>query len=94
MGAVIGVNAIWTNTYVRSDVGKIGFPRTKFLLWKGAHAERPFKAYVRKSQAETLVWYSAYHTLNVVNIINNNALRKAVFKPLDTAALDALATRL
>jgi hypothetical protein len=68
MGAVEGLNAIWTNTFVKAGQKSYGFPETEYRFWKGAQLERPFKAYVRQSQIETIVWYSAYPSLATVNI--------------------------
>ena len=66
LSAVIGLNSISTNTFITvgPEQEPFGFPETKFLLWRGAQAEKPFKAYVRQSQVETIVWYSAYPTLH------------------------------
>ena len=91
LAAVIGLNAIWTNTFLSICPGsmQIGFPDTKFLLWGGAQAEKPFKAYVRQSQVETMVWYSAYPTLSITNINTNTEIRQALFKPSTSSELDA-----
>lgn len=93
MTAVKGLNAIWTNTFVEVE-GKEGrcysFPETSFYFWKGAQAEQPFKAYVRESQVETIVWYSAYPTLSVVNINTSTAARQSLSKPLAACEIDAV----
>jgi hypothetical protein len=95
LGAVKGLNAVWTNTFVKGAGGKqYAFPETEYHLWRGAQAERPFKAYVRKSQVETLAWYSAYHTLSIININTNTDIRQALFKPLASHELDAIVGRL
>jgi hypothetical protein len=95
LGAVKGLNAVWTNTFVKGADGKqYSFPETEYHFWRGAQAERPFKAYVRKSQVETLAWYSAYHTLSTVNINTNTDIRQALFKPLASHELDAIVERL
>jgi hypothetical protein len=103
MAAVRGLNAIWTNTFVNfwsnscteavnPAVRKPGyaFPETKFYLWGGAENERPFKAYVRQSQIETIVWYSAYPTLTTQNINATTDLREALFQPLSSDELDTV----
>ena len=92
MSAVKGLNAIWTNTHLpKKDAGQaVNFPETKYYLWQGAQLERPFKAYVRNSQIETLLWYSAYPNLSITNINNNGAIRDAMFKDLKPDKLDAL----
>lgn len=90
LAAVKGLNAIWSNTFVSVGGKRYGFPATKFLFWRGAQAEQPFKAYVRQSQVETIVWYGAYPTLSVVNINANTALRQSLFKPLNYGEIDAI----
>ena len=95
MGAVEGLNAIWSNTFLKLGDSNPGyaFPATSYYLWRGAEAEQPFKAYVRHSQVETLVWYSAYPTLSVKNINANTELRQGLFKPLAAWELDSMFLR-
>ena len=88
MSAVTGLNSIWTSTFVKAHDKQYGFPETEYRFWKGAQQERPFKAYVRQSQIETLVWYSAYPTLSTVNINTFNDIRQSLFKPLDACDID------
>jgi uncharacterized membrane protein len=90
MSAVTGLNSIWTSTFVKAHDKQYGFPETEHRFWKGAQEERPFKAYVRQSQIETLVWYSAYPTLSTVNINTFNNARQSLFKPLDACEIDSL----
>jgi hypothetical protein len=90
MTAVIGLNSIWTSTFVKAHDKQYGFPETEYRFWKGAQQERPFKAYVRQSQIETLVWYSAYPTLGTVNINTFTKIRQSLFKPLDACEVDSL----
>jgi hypothetical protein len=103
LAAVRGLNAIWTNTFVnfRSNASTAAvnpvnskrgyaFPETEFYLWRGAEEEKSFKAYVRQSQVETIVWYSAYPTLTTVNINANTDLRQALFEPLASSELDTV----
>jgi len=97
MEAVKGLNAIWTNTFVEVEGrqgGRYSFPETRFYFWKGAQAEQPFKAYVRESQIETIVWYSAYPTLSVVNINNSTAIRQSLAKPLSPYEIDGVVQNL
>lgn len=89
LAAVKGLNAIWSNTFVSAGGKRYGFPATKLLFWKGAQAEQPFKAYVRQSQIETIVWYSAYSTLSVININTNTSLRQSLFKPMSYGEIDS-----
>jgi hypothetical protein len=94
LAAVKGLNAIWSNTFVSAGGRNYGFPATRFLFWKGAQDARPFKAYVRESQIETLVWYGAYPTFGVVGINANTDTRQSLFEPLLPAAIDRLLQRL
>jgi hypothetical protein len=95
MGAVKGLNAIWSNTYVKAADGtKYAYPESRYYFWKGAQDERPFKAYVRQSQLETIVWYSAYSTLSITNINANSDLRQVLFKELSPCELDSIVHRL
>jgi hypothetical protein len=95
--AVKGMNAIWSHTFLefsREYWGKVSFPRTECMMYKGARQERPFKEMVRRSQPETLVWYSAYPRLSGENITSNSEIRNAVFQNLESYELDALAQRI
>jgi hypothetical protein len=90
MTAVFGLNAIWTNTFINVRGSQYGFPQTEYYLWKGAQVERPFKAYVRHSQIETLAWYSAYPTVSTVNVNTNSEVRRSLFRPPVSCEIDAL----
>jgi hypothetical protein len=107
LSAVRGLNAIWTNTFIKATIPAPGmpvragaavdgpescyaFPATRFYLWEGAQVERPFKAYVRTSQVETIAWYGAYHTLSITNINSNTHLRQSLFKPMASCDLDKM----
>jgi hypothetical protein len=90
MDAVKGLNAIWSNTLVKAVGQPFAFPRTQFLFWRGAQAEQPFKAYVRQSQVETIVWYGAYPTLSVVNINADTRFRQSLPLPLSTSEIDSI----
>ena len=91
MAAVKGLNAIWTNTFVEGPGGaRFSFPATRFYFWQGAQAEQPFKAYVRESQVATIVWYSAYPSLSVVNINTSTAIRQSLSRPLAPSEVDAV----
>jgi hypothetical protein len=90
MTAVKGLNAIWSNTFVKAKGKCYSFPETRFFFWQGAQAERPFKAYVRESQIETIAWYSAYQTLSVININTSSELRQSLCKQLISPEIDAV----
>lgn len=69
--AASGLTAVWANT--DNDVG---FPSTRWLFASGgARHEERFKAYARRSQVRSLVWYSAYPHLSISNIANNAEIR-------------------
>lgn len=68
--AAVGLTSVWSNTEL--------FPRTSFLLRKGARDEERFKSWTRAHQHYTQVWYSAYPTLSVQNIRNNAAIAHGV----------------
>ncbi len=92
LGAVWGVNSIWTHTHLRPEPESqvIGFSPTRGILFGGAQDARPFKAYVRNSQIETLVWYSAYPGINTTNINNNSRFREGLLKPQRTETASTL----
>ena len=72
---------------------KYAFPETDFVIGRGAQDEKSFKAYVRQSQIETLVWYSGYPEFTTVNINANSDLRQALFKPRAPHELDQVFLR-
>jgi len=76
-----GLTAVWSNV--------INFPRSRNLVQGGAVDEQRFKAYSRKSQLYTQLWYSAYPFLSVVNIQNNAAIRAQLWGELDGSELEA-----
>jgi len=102
MSAVTGLNAIWTNTFIkwpRPQQGegtstRYAFPATRFYTSDGARAERPFKAYVRYSQIETLAWYGAYHRQSITNVNANSRIRRDLFRPLPSHEVDRLVGKL
>jgi hypothetical protein len=88
--AVKGLNAIWSNTFLKVGRERYNFPPTRFLFWLGAQDALPFKAYVRQSQIKTIAWYSSYPTLNVANINANTELRQSLFQELSFSAADEI----
>jgi hypothetical protein len=62
-----GLNAVFSNG--------IGYPRTDWLLFRGARIEESFKTFIRARQIPTQVWYSAYPDLTALNIENNARIR-------------------
>jgi len=65
-----GLTAVWSNSVL--------YPSTRFLALDGATDEERFKAWTRAQQTPTDVWYTAYKTLTVKNIINNKEIRKGL----------------
>lgn len=70
--AASGLTAVWSNTR--------RYPKTFFLLGRGARDEERFKTWARAQQIATQVWYSAYPELSVQNILNNTELRNGLAK--------------
>jgi hypothetical protein len=68
--ASTGLTGVWTNTVL--------FPKTRLLLFEGATDEQRFKVWARWQQIPTNLWYSAYPTLTIKNIINNKEIRKGL----------------
>jgi len=52
----------------------VGFPRTEDLVRQGAAHGTEFKAWARQSQTQNILWYSAYPTLTVNQIIRNTSI--------------------
>lgn len=66
--AAMGLTMIWSNT--------LWYPKTRLLLFKGATNEGAFKAWTRAHQVPTQVWYSAYPTLSVGEVLKNARIRE------------------
>ena len=64
--AAVGLTGVWSNT--------VNFPRTSWLVFKGAADEERFKNWTRKYQIHTQVWYSAFEELTVKNIWRNHRI--------------------
>jgi hypothetical protein len=69
----IGLNLIFGNG--------IGYPRTAWLISKGAKDEQPFKYYLRRHELPTDVWYNAHAGLTAYDMQRNSVIRLAVEKP-------------
>jgi hypothetical protein len=75
--ASAGLTAVWSNTQLGTDRG---FPNTRWLfLAGGSRDEQRFKNYARQSQQAGGIWFSAYPSLSVKQVINNSAIRTGVF---------------
>ena len=75
--ASLGLTMIWTNT--------LWYPKTRLLLLKGATDEEAFKAWTRAHQVPTQVWYSAYPTLSVGDVLKNAKLRELLGSELNVS---------
>jgi hypothetical protein len=62
-----GLNIVFSNGY--------GYPTTRWLVLDGSRDEQAFKDYLRRHQAPTHVWYSAYPRLTAANVDANARLR-------------------
>ena len=62
-----GLNLVFSNG--------IGWPRTDWLITRGARREMPFKYYQRRHQLPTQVWYKAYPGLTLINMTRNARIR-------------------
>jgi hypothetical protein len=69
----IGLNLIFGNG--------IGYPRTAWLISKGAKDEQPFKYYLRRHELPTEVWFNAHAGLTAYDMQRNSVIRLAVEKP-------------
>lgn len=74
--AHVGLTSVWSNTQ--------GFPKTYFLIFKGATDEERFKAWTRAYQVPTELWYSAYPDLTVPNILNNRRICAGLRNAIET----------
>lgn len=56
----------------------VGWPRTRWLLARGARIEDKFKNYQRRHQLPTQVWYKAYLGLALVDLKRNQLIREGL----------------
>jgi hypothetical protein len=80
--ASMGLTMIWSNT--------IWYPKTRLLLFKGAKDEEAFKCWTRANQVPTQVWYSAYPTLSVGDVLKNAKIRELLGCKLDAPTSERL----
>jgi hypothetical protein len=55
-----------------------GWPRTDWLILRGARIEQKFKPYQRRHQLPTQVWYKAYPGLGLVDLARNQRIREGL----------------
>jgi hypothetical protein len=65
-----GLNLLFSNG--------IGWPRTDWLLARGARREHLFKYFQRRHQVPTQVWYKAYPGLTLTDIDRNQRIRRGL----------------
>lgn len=56
----------------------VGYPTTRFLLFGGAKREQQFKAFLRRRQQFTDVWYKAYPGLTAFDLARNAEIRQGL----------------
>jgi hypothetical protein len=56
----------------------VGWPRTRWLVARGARIENRFKHYQRRHQLPTQVWYQAYPGLALVDLKRNQRIREGL----------------
>jgi hypothetical protein len=56
----------------------VGWPRTRWLLARGARIEHKFKNYQRRHQLPTQVWYKAYPGLTLSDLKRNQRVREGL----------------
>jgi hypothetical protein len=68
--AGFGLNLVFANG--------VGYPRSYFLLGEGATLEQDFKAFLRRRQVPTDVWYKAYPGLTAFDLTRNAHIREGL----------------
>lgn len=79
-----GLNLVFSNG--------IGWPRTDWLIKRGARFEQRFKYFQRRHQIPSQVWYKAYPGVTLVDMVRNQRIREGLQKAWmsDAQALDWL----
>jgi hypothetical protein len=65
-----GLNLVFSNG--------VGYPTTNWLLLDGAQREQQFKAFLRRRQQPTDVWYKAYPGLTAFDLARNAEIRRGL----------------
>jgi hypothetical protein len=65
-----GLNLVFSNG--------VGWPRTRWLVARGARIENKFKNYQRRHQLPTQVWYKAYPGLTLADLKRNQRIREGL----------------
>jgi hypothetical protein len=56
----------------------VGWPRTDWLILRGARREHPFKYFQRRHQLPTQVWFKAYPGLTLLDLERNASIRRGL----------------
>jgi len=67
-----GLNLVFSNG--------VGYPRTRYLIKKGAENEGKYKKTLRRNQLPSESWYKAYPGLTAVDIARNSRIRRGMQK--------------
>lgn len=67
-----GLNVVFSNG--------VGYPRTDWLLTKGAKNEQLFKYFLRRHQLPTEVWYNGHAGLSASDLQRNSRIREGLEK--------------
>lgn len=59
----------------------LGYPRTRWLILKGAKSEQNFKYTLRRHQLPTQVWYNAYPGLTIYDLARNARVCQGIGRP-------------
>lgn len=65
-----GINLVFSNG--------VGYPRTRWLIERGAKREQKYKRVLRRHQLPTDVWYKAYPGLTAVDLERNTRIREGL----------------
>ena len=68
----------------------VGWPRTRWLVARGARIENRFKHFQRRHQLPTEVWYKAYPGVTLVDLKRNQRIREGL-EPVNVTDGQALA---
>jgi hypothetical protein len=71
-----GINLVFSNG--------IGYPRTAWLVTRGASDEQRYKRTLRRHQLPTDVWYNAYPGLTAIDLARNTRIREGLERKLVT----------
>lgn len=80
------LTAVWANTK--------WFPDTTALVFGGAAKENVFKRWTRTFQVENRIWYSAYKSLTVSDVLRNALVREGACGDMNEADARAWLARL